>query len=232
MEELAQQAISLALSGEWKEALGKNLQILKNEPEDVDALNRAARAYAELGKITPARRLAGRVLKIDPYNKIAGRAIEKWKNGSTLEKYRRTPLSPELFLEEPGKTKIVKLINRGDGKIISSLDSGDMVDLVVRKKSICVLTLNGKYVGRIPDDLSARLKELIKYGNKYQALIKTANKNEVRVFLRETKRAEKLKDISSFSGEKVNYIAFTPPELVHKKEESPHRNVFEEEEES
>jgi len=230
MEKLAQQAISLALSGKWGEALAINLKILESSPQDTDALNRAARTYGQLGKIKEAKTFTSRVLKIDPTNKIAIRALEKWKNTGVTGGHPFSPLSPQVFLEEPGKTKIINLINRGDQKMISTLSSGDEIRLIIRKKSICVLTLSNKYLGRIPDDLSAKLRELIKHGNEYRALIKTADKNEVKIFLRETKKAEKLKDIPSFSGEKVNYIAFTPPELVRPKDESPVKVLDEEEE--
>jgi len=38
------------------------------------------------------------------------------------------------------------------------------------------------------------------------------------VFIRETKRVKEVADIPSFTSEKINYISFTPPELIHKKE--------------
>jgi hypothetical protein len=57
----------------------------------------------------------------------------------------------------------------------------------------------------------------MKHGNKYSVHIKSTAKEEVKVFIREIKRAEKLIDIPSFSSEKIDYISFTPPELVHKK---------------
>jgi tetratricopeptide (TPR) repeat protein len=226
MDKLAQKAIRLALCGKWKEALAINLQILKNEPKNLDALNRAARASSELGQIKQARKFAEKVLKIDAYetspaHKIAQKSLEKWKTADSSPKQPTTNLSSTLFLEEPGKTKIVNLINLGDTKLILNLSSGDEIKIVPRGKSICVVTGNNKYLGRIPDDLSARLIGLIKHGNSYQALIKTANKNEVKIFLREAQKAESLKDIPSFPAEKVHYVAFTPPELVRDKE-----NIF------
>jgi len=217
-DDLAQKAVSLALSGNWEEALLVNKKILQDDLKDVDALNRQARAYAELGKLSKAKACAKKVLKIDPFNTIALKSLEKWKELKRGEALKSTPTSPQTFLEEPGKTKILSLIHLGDYKVIAKLDSGDEITLNTRSHRISALSNDGKYVGRLPDDLSARLKKLIKLGNEYLAFIKFANAKEVRVFIRETKRARKLADIPSFSTEKIEYVSFTPPELVHKKE--------------
>src|SRR3990172_299453 len=217
-DDLAQKAVSLALSGNWEEALLVNKKILQDDLKDVDALNRQARAYAELGKLSKAKACAKKVLKIDPFNTISLKSLEKWKELKRGEALKSTPTSPQTFLEEPGKTKILSLIHLGDYKVIAKLDSGDEITLNTRSHRISALSNDGKYVGRLPDDLSARLKKLIKLGNEYLAFIKFANAKEVRVFIRETKRARKLADIPSFSTEKIEYVSFTPPELVHKKE--------------
>ena len=227
-DDLAQKAVSLALSGNWEDALLVNKKILQDNLRDVDALNRQARAYAELGKLSKAKACAKKVLKIDPFNTIALKSLEKWKELKRGEALTSTPTSPQTFLEEPGKTKILSLIHLGDYKVIAKLDSGDEITLNTRSHRISALSNDGKYIGRLPDDLSARLKKLIKLGNEYIAFIKFANTKEVRVFIRETKRARKLADIPSFSTEKIEYVSFTPPELVHKKE--IYENEAEEEE--
>lgn len=227
-DDLAQKAVSAALTGNWEEALLVNKKILQEDSKDVDALNRQARAYAELGKLSKAKACAKKVLKIDPFNTIALKSLEKWKELKRGESLKSTPTTPQTFLEEPGKTKILSLIHLGDYQVIANLDSGDEITLNTRSHRISVLSTDGKYVGRLPDDLSARLKKLIKLGNEYLAFIKFANAKEVRVFIREIKRAKKLADIPSFSTEKIDYISFTPPELVHKKE--IYENEAEEEE--
>ncbi|MEK7112986.1 MAG: tetratricopeptide repeat protein, partial [Patescibacteria group bacterium] len=77
--DLAQKAVAQALAGNWKEAVKLNHEILKKDPKDVDALNRMARAYAELGNTKRAKGLVEKVLKIDPFNTIASKALKKWK---------------------------------------------------------------------------------------------------------------------------------------------------------
>ncbi|HTK03656.1 MAG TPA: tetratricopeptide repeat protein [Alphaproteobacteria bacterium] len=205
---LAQQAISLAIQGNWNEAIKINLEILKSSPHDTDSLNRLAKAYAEIGEIDKAKKTAQKVLKIEPTNHIASKSLDKWqavKNGIIPTK---SSTSTESFLEDPGKTKIVTLINPGDKQIIANLDSGDIVKLLPHPHSVAVVTDNNKYIGKLPDDLAARLKSLIKKGNKYDVIIKSVEKKQVTVFIRS--------DTFSFPTEKIDYVSFTPPELVHK----------------
>jgi tetratricopeptide (TPR) repeat protein len=216
---LAQTAITEALAGNWKEAVTTNKLILKKDPKDTDALVRLARAYAETGELNKAKRYAKKALKLDPFNNIAKKSLEKWKELKDGETITTGTSKAQVFLEEPGKTKLISLIHTGDAKLLSSLDAGDEVSLKTHSHKVCVVTSNGKYIGKLPDDLSARLKKLIKYGNEYQAFIKSIEKKEVKVFIREIKRVDKLSDIPSFSTEKIDYISFTPPELVHKKED-------------
>lgn len=217
--DLAQKAISAALEGNWNAALELNKQVLKNDPKDVDALNRLARAHSELGEITKAKKIAQRVVKIDPHNTIAAKALEKWKVLKKGEKASPTKFSARVFLEEPGKTKIVSLLHLGDSnKVLANLDSGDEVMLKLGNHRISICTSNKKYIGRLPDDLSVSLLKLIKRGNEYQVFVKSSKPREIKVFIRETKRAKELENIPSFSSEKINYISFTPPELVHKKQ--------------
>ncbi|KKR29029.1 MAG: hypothetical protein UT61_C0037G0002 [Candidatus Woesebacteria bacterium GW2011_GWA1_39_8] len=217
--DLAQEAISLALSGNWQGALKINEEILKENPSDVDALNRLARAYSETGNFRKAKETAQKVLKIDPFNTIATKSIEKWKGLKKGETYSQKPSNPHYFLEEPGKTKILTLIHAGSPKVLAKLDSGDEIHLNTHSHRVCVQTVNGKYIGRLPDDLSARLRKLIQLGNTYQVIVKSVNTHEAKIFIRETYRAPSLKDVPSFSAERIDYVSFTPPELVHKKEE-------------
>lgn len=213
---LAQKAIAYALHGNWGEAIELNTEILKQTPEDVDALNRLARAYSETGKINKARKTARKVVKIDPFNNIALKSLEKWKKVSRIKGNKPGTSSPQYFLEEPGKTKILSLLHTGDDKMIALLDAGDEVVLNTHSHKLSICTHDGKYIGKLPDDLSARLRKLIKYGNEYKVYIKSIDNKDVKVFIRETKRVKKLEDIPSFSPEKIDYISFTAPELVHK----------------
>jgi tetratricopeptide (TPR) repeat protein len=219
--DLSQKAVNAALSGNWERAEEMNRQILNVTPNDVDALNRLAKAYYELSDIKKAKLIANKVVKIDPFNKIALKSLEKWnklKGGSTKGKITT---SPSAFLEEPGKTKIVTLLHPGSSKAIANLDAGERVKLNDHGHRMSISTIDSKYLGKLPDDISARLKKLIGFGNEYEVFVKSADKKEVKVFIRETKRAKQLSDMPSFTGEKIDYISFTPPELVHERDRGP-----------
>ena len=81
--------------------------------------------------------------------------MEKWKDLKKGDKVVSTSFSASVFLEEPGKTKIVSLLHLGDsGKVIANLDSGDEVKFKIGNHRMSVCTLDNKYIGRLPDDLS------------------------------------------------------------------------------
>ncbi|HKC04762.1 MAG TPA: tetratricopeptide repeat protein [Patescibacteria group bacterium] len=212
---LAQKAVNFALQRMWEEAVKVNLEILKESPEDTEALNRLARAYSEIGDILKARQTAQKVLKIDPVNSIAIKCVERWKSVTKVKRDTNNKISIDAFLEEPGRTKLVSLFHTGDPDIFANLDPGEEVKLVPFAHSVTVVTYDSRYIGRLPDDIAARLKNLIKSGNKYQTLIKSVEPKNVTVFIREMERGLKSKDTPSFPQEKIDYVAFTPPELVH-----------------
>lgn len=217
--DLAQNAISQALKGNWEKAIEINLNILKNEPENIDSLNRLARAHAEVGSLAKARKTAQKVLKLDPYNTIATKALNKWKGLKKGDTFTSLPSSAQIFLEEPGKTKVISVLHLGSPSVLVKLDAGDEVKLNSRSHRASITTIDGKYIGRLPDSLSARIRKFTQIGNTYRAFIKSADKNDVKVFIKETKRAKTLKDIPTFTTERIDYISFTSPDLVHKKED-------------
>lgn len=211
----AQTAIAFALAGKWEDAAAANLNILKLNPNDTEALCRLTRAYFETGKISEAKKTAGQVIEIEPGNQIAQKFIEKIKLIKKSNLPVSSPTCNESFLEEPGKTKIVGLVNLGNPEIFVKLDPGEEVKLVAYSHKVSVNSSGGEYVGRLPDDIAARLKDLIKKGNKYQTLVKCASCKEVTVFIREIEKSKNTNGSLSFPPEKIDYVSFTPPELVH-----------------
>lgn len=218
--DLAQEAISAALCGNWKRAVDVNKLILNKTPDDVDCYNRLARAYAEVGNLQKARSMCQKVLKLDPFNNIALKSLVKWKGLKKGDTNSAAPSTPQTFLEEPGKTKIVSLLYLGSTNILAKLDAADEVKLDTHSHRVAITTMDNKYIGRLPDDLSARIRNLVKCGNLYQSFIKSVSTNEVKVFIREVLRVKKMADIASFPSEKIDYVSFTPPELVHKRDDA------------
>lgn len=225
-DDLAQIAINCALQCNWNDAIKNNLSILKENDEDVDALNRLSRAYFENGDITKAKKTSLKVLKISSINNIAINAIEKYKHyipsknkGGKIEKDKSKLLLKErqgkeknktssehnrdasTFIEEPGKTKLTTLINLGPENVYSLLSAGDKVLITPYTHKVSVTTTTGSYIGKLADDLSARLRKLIKGGNKYEVLVKSVSKNCVKVFIKETKKGKDLINTQSFPRE-------------------------------
>jgi len=215
---LAQKAIAAAMASRWEEAEVANIEILKQDPKNVAALNRLGRAYLEQGKKNKAKNAFLKVLKIDKYNQIALKNLQLLKS-STGNKKGKVLFSPDLFIEEPGKTKTVTLAKTADKKSLSSLSVGEEVKLKVRKRTIACYSQKNNYIGRLPDDLSLRLAKLINGGNKYQTFIKALNFPEIKVFIKEVKKAKRLAHIPSFPTKGEPYLAYMPPNLVH--EEQP-----------
>jgi len=185
----------------WEEAVEANRQILSTEPNDVDALMRLSRACRELSRDSEAIETAKKVLEIDPQHPIARKCLEKWSlgknDGSSKGIITKGP-STLSFIEEPGKTKIVKLINTGDFAVLSSLEPGQEVQITASAHRAAISTTGGKYIGRLPDDLAARIIPLIKAGNVYETCVKAVDGQDINVFIRETKRAQSIAHISSF----------------------------------
>ncbi|MEX2012915.1 MAG: tetratricopeptide repeat protein [Candidatus Levyibacteriota bacterium] len=196
MISLQNQAVNSALTGDWKEAVMLNKNLIKNNPQDVDALSRLAFAFSILGKAKEARLTYQKVLKIDPLNSIALRNIKRIPT-SSLNGGNGTYKLSNIFLEEPGKTKIVELLNIAPSEVINNLQTGQMLALSVKRLKVFVL-VGKQYVGMLPDDIGKRLIKFIEGGNTYEVYTKSASGKIVIVFIKETKRVLRFKDQPSF----------------------------------
>lgn len=197
-EDFAQQAIQAAIGGEWQKAARLNRQILKINPQDTEALLRLANANTQLGKIKEATKIYESVLKVDPHNNFAQKSITKIKKIKPSQKIAAQHSLNSSFLEEPGKTKTAMLVHPAYTQVTARLDAGERVLLTPRRRRISLTTETGLYIGRLPDDLSFKLLGLIRRGNKYEAVVKSVNGNQVKIFIREIYRSAKLETTPSF----------------------------------
>ena len=195
MSQLKSQAIQTALVGDWDNAIAYNKLILQEEPDDIDTLNRLAFAYLSQGNIKESKNLYQKVLSLDMKNPIAIRNLKRL--GDSFTKRVNFQLN-NLFIEEPGKTKIIELINVADKKIVSHLRSGERLTLSIKRMKIFAIDQDNQYIGMLPDDLCKRLIKLIHGGNKYESYTRTAESNKIIIFIRELKRVKKFKDQPSF----------------------------------
>lgn len=194
-ETLAQKAIIAALQCDWETALRMNLELIKLAPQDIDAINRISKAYYELGDPKRAIKYCKKALEIDSLNTIAAKSLDKYMAACDHildfddEQVMPRRVTQEFFIEEPGKTKTVSLINLGETKVILGLSCGDNVNLSPGRHRVMVSTALGRHVGKIPDDLASRLLYLMNVGYKYDVYVKSASVQQVKVFIRECKSA-------------------------------------------
>lgn len=197
---LTKQAINHATNGDWLQAIEYNLQILQHLPEDVSALNRLGRAYIAQGQLENAINTFTQVLDIDKYNLIAQKNLDKLhklKDASSLVDWS-AKIDPCQFLKEPGTAKIVSLTRIPATDICLTLVSGEAVQLRAQSRFVVVQDSKSRTIGKIPEDVSYRLVQLINNGYLYSAYIKCANSNQIQILIRETSRPTHLKEFPSF----------------------------------
>lgn len=205
-DDSAQRAIKAALSGHWDEAIEFNLQALKSHPTDIDILNRLARAYAAIGQTKNAHKIWHKVLHLDPYNSIASSQLNKLKHRNFSNTHQNPPLAANTFVDEPGKTKTVALCRLANTTVLLSLEPSQILSLIPKRRQLEVVTLDGNYLGSLPDDLSLHLIKLIKAGNKYDALVRRVDRNSIHVFLKEIKRAKSYSNVPSFLAQTTSTL--------------------------
>jgi len=220
MKITSDQAIAATLSGDWDNAIKLNKSLLEEKPDDVEALNRMGLAYSVLGNSKDAKTSFEKVLEIDPLNSIALKNLKKIKNDSGKNDEGVTFIQVNnIFIEETGKTKVVELINLAQAEILQSLQTGQAVDMSVKRLKIFVLQ-GKKYIGVLPDDIGNRLIKFINGGNKYEAFVKSASHQNVSIFIRELKKSAKYKDQPSFVHAIEKKLHLKSDKSKHHKEDS------------
>ncbi|MGC8473184.1 MAG: tetratricopeptide repeat protein, partial [Candidatus Dormibacteria bacterium] len=110
--ELVQDAVQMALSARWEEAVSANLEIQERFGEDEETANRLGKALIETGRFDEAREAYRRALALNPLNQIAKRQLAKLDElmeGRAAAVPGEASLPPRFFTEEPGKTTMTRL---------------------------------------------------------------------------------------------------------------------------
>jgi tetratricopeptide (TPR) repeat protein len=199
--ELKHQAIEDALNLNWQDAINVNLTILKKINNDTDTLSRIGFAYLKLGKFKESIKYFNKVMAIDPYNQIAIKNLQKLdnlKNESGISSSVGSMVSPLLFLEDPGKTRLAQCVNIASSKILANAHAGQEVYLKPKNHSVEIRDINNTYLGALPDDLSFRLIKYLSGNNKYTVFIRSVDKNMLTVLIREMERGKKFINQPSF----------------------------------
>lgn len=181
-------AIQMALQGRWQEAVQINRALIEAFPADVDAYNRLGKALTELGQYGEARQAYVRALELDPLNSIARKNLNRLAvlgEETAPPKPATQKLSPQMFIEETGKTGITTLL-RPNMEVAARMTAGDQVALTRQNGSLVVQTMAGEYIGEIEPKLDQRLVKLMEGGNQYVAAVSALDEDSVRIFIRET----------------------------------------------
>lgn len=196
-------AIALATQGRWPEAVVVNQELLNVIPDDVEALNRLGKALSETGRYAAARKALETALEIAPSNAIARKNLERMaglndapqnsKSGDTTGR-----LTPQVFIEESGKSTSTNLVGLGAASVLGRVTSGDTVQLVVDGATVEVQNRDGQRLGRLEPKLAARLIKLLSGGNKYLSAVASISTKGVSVAVREIYQSPKMSGLVSF----------------------------------
>jgi len=200
---LADQAIAAALESDWQRASDLNKQILGASPDDVEARNRYGRALLELGKLEEARAAYQEVLKAYPHDPIALRQVARV--GALIEdKHKpdatRSKTQTRLFIEDMGKTGILRLVNPAPMNILARYSPGAEAELREQEGLLAVHSRDGALLGFLEPKVGRRLIELIRAGNEYVVAIVTNDQANPRVAVREVVQSAENAHRISFPG--------------------------------
>lgn len=199
---LEQQAIDAAIANDWDKAVELNKSIIDQDDHNIGAHLRLGFALLQSHHIPEAAKAYKAALKIQPKNHLALENLERieilQKQSGNGNKNEKKNLDPTLFLDVPGKTKTVQLVNLGQKHHLAELYIGKEVELKVKKRRIEVRTSDGDYIGTLPDDISKRIMFFLEENSVYRTFIKEASLSRILIFIKEVSKGGKVKDYVSF----------------------------------
>ncbi|MEI6532223.1 MAG: tetratricopeptide repeat protein [Candidatus Roizmanbacteria bacterium] len=202
IEILEQQAVDSAMNSNWEKAVELNLKLLEIDKKNIGGILRLGYAYLQTKQTKEAREYYNKALRIQPGNQVALDQLDRLaileQRGVKNMTVEKSILNPDTFLETPGKTKTVALVNLGQKDHLVHLLGGQEVLLNFKKRRLEIRTRGGEYIGGLPDDLSKRLTFFLKAKSVYSVFIKEAIVNKVVVFIREESKGRKVAHYISF----------------------------------
>jgi len=206
IQDIHQESIKAAISNDWPRAVDLNNQILLESPTDIPTLNRLGIALSMTGKAKESLKTFEKVLEIDAHNHIAKNNISRLK---IIKKTGNTsPFQTKSFsfIEEPGKSKLIPLVSQGEPAVFSTLNTGEEIEIIASKHKIKAVTVDGVFIGYLPDNISKRLLELIDAGYKYKSVMKSVNPKTPSIFVQETHSSKRLKGAPSFPLDEIDHL--------------------------
>lgn len=200
---LADQAVAAALDSDWPTALELNHKILESAPDDIEARNRLARASIETGKLDEAKSAVAEVLRIEPNNSIAlrnGGRIATLLEHKTKAYMTKSKTQPRLFIEDMGKTGILRLINPAPMHVLARYSPGAEAELREQEGLIAVHARDGELLGFLEPKVGRRLLDLLRTGNEYVVAMVASDHQNPRVAIREVLQSLENAHRISFPG--------------------------------
>ena len=181
-------AITLALASRWEEAVALNRELIGNFPRDVEAYNRLGKALSELGQYKEAKDAFRQTLEISPTNGIARKNLHRLAqlNEEAAIPKQGSKVTPELFIEERGKSATISLKKLPTNGGHLRMAPGDAVELQPSGDGLTVESPEGQYLGEIEPNLGQRLAKLIQGGNRYAAAITSVQEQNLVIMIKET----------------------------------------------
>jgi tetratricopeptide (TPR) repeat protein len=186
--QMSEEAITLAMKGQWKEAVAINQSIIDAIPTEVDAYNRLGKAFMELGDLAQAKNAYRNALELDHNNSIAKKNLNRLEQMEVTKvkiKDTHPKATPDLFIGEVGKAGVVNLTRLASPPVLAKIMAGDKINLKVSGHHLVAENEQGEYLGAVDNQLGFRLAKLMNGGNKYAAAVVSLDTNKVRVIIRE-----------------------------------------------
>ncbi len=209
----ADDAVQLAIAGNWDDAVKLNKFIIENLGPDEESQNRLGKALSELGKLKEAKAAYEAALKLNPLNSIAKKnaarinALLHQKEGL---KVGGTRVDLNLFVEEMGKTIMTILDVVPGSDICSKAAAGDVAELKIEDDGIVAETSRGVRLGTLEAKLARRITKFMRGGNRYQAGVTSCEGSIVKLIVRETYQDPHFAGKPSFPMRRKREVEFRP----------------------
>lgn len=206
------EAIQLAITGRWEEAVSLNKEILEKFGADEDANNRLGKALTELGRLEEAKKAYAATLEQNQFNVIARKNVSKLETLLSAKadlKGGQAKVDLNLFVEEMGKTVMAQLED-SPANVCDKVVVGDVAELRIEGDGIVIETVRGVRLGVLEAKLARRLIKFIQGGNRYQAGVTACDGPLVRVIVRETHQDPKFAGKPSFPMRRQRTTEFRP----------------------
>lgn len=192
--QMIEETRTVALTGDWEQALAINTAFLERFPRDAQALNRKGRALLELGRLQEAWDAYSEALNADPANMIARRNLQRLEmlsaSDAPIASAGEQVSSPRggVFIEETGKTWVDELTRAADDAVLATVSPGEQLSFEIRGSDVIVSSRDGKQLGELEQRIAQRLIDLTEAGIVFEIYALGMSGHSYRFILRETYR--------------------------------------------